>query len=91
MKEIRIRPVLNGFIVTVGCSEVVFTDVDFMFFELKRYQKDPQQVEKEYQEKAINKNHGVPEIAGAAREEEPTLGTGTLLDREIRGVNRERR
>lgn len=54
-KGILINPVLNGFIVKVGCTEVVFTDIDVLCFELKRYYKNPGAVEAEYQKSAINK------------------------------------
>jgi len=56
MREIHIKPVLNGFIVTVGCSVVVFTSIDDLCKELNRYHSAPEQVEKEYQNRAINKS-----------------------------------
>ena len=55
MREIRIKPVLNGFIVTVGCQQVVFPSVETLVSAFKRYQKDPEKVEKEFTESAINK------------------------------------
>jgi hypothetical protein len=60
MKQVTITPVLNGFKVQVGCQEVVFRDIDELCAELKRYQKTPAQVEKEYLVKAVNKNIGGP-------------------------------
>jgi len=54
MKEIFIQPVLNGFIVKIGCSTVVFTSIDRLCSELKRYQTDPSAIEAEYQNQAIN-------------------------------------
>ena len=56
MREIHIKPVLNGFIVTVGCGVVVFTSIDALCEELRRYHSAPEQVEKEYQKAAINKS-----------------------------------
>ena len=47
-REITIKPVLNGYVVTVGCSEVVFTSRKKLVKELARYLKDPQAVEEEY-------------------------------------------
>ncbi len=58
MKEIHIQPVLNGFIVKVGCTKVVFTDIISLTAELQRYHRNPEQVEKEYLENAINKRMG---------------------------------
>ena len=56
MKNVLIEPVLNGFIVTIGCSRVCFTDIDTLCAELKRYQVNPDVVEGEYREGAINKS-----------------------------------
>jgi hypothetical protein len=55
MRKVTINPVLNGFIVEVGCSKVVFNDIDTLCGELIRYQSDPRKVEKEYLEFATNK------------------------------------
>ena len=55
MKDVLISPVLNGWIVTVGCSKVVFTQKMVLLAELDRYMGNPDEVEKEYMEKAVNK------------------------------------
>lgn len=55
MREVRITPVLNGFIVTVGCQTVVFTSMNDLLRELKSYQIDSASVEKEYLSGSINK------------------------------------
>ena len=54
MKEIHIQPVLNGFIVEIGCLKVVFTSIDTLCSELKNYYANPVEVEKWYREHAIN-------------------------------------
>jgi len=54
IKRITIKPVLNGFLVTVGCQEVVFTDIRTVAYELVRYHKDPSGVEQEYIRNAVN-------------------------------------
>lgn len=65
MYEIRIKPVLNGFIVNVGCQTVVFNTAERLCEELIRYAKNPFEVEREYMEKAISQS---PQLAvnGAA-------------------------
>mgnify|MGYP003395068272 CR=1 FL=1 len=68
MKEITIRPVLNGFIVKVGCQELVFPSMEMITKELIRYQVNPDTVEKEYLERAVNKMQG----GGAIGYGEPT-------------------
>lgn len=56
MQKVTISPVLNGFLVTVGCSEVVFNSIEHLCVELRRYQENPAAVEKEYLTKAINRS-----------------------------------
>jgi hypothetical protein len=58
IRQVKINPVLNGFIVEVGCQAVVFESISKLVFEIERYLKAPEKVEKEYLERAINK----PEI-----------------------------
>ncbi len=58
-REIHIRPVMNGFIVTVGCKTVVFTDPARLTSELLRYYKSPEDTEKDYLATAINKGDEV--------------------------------
>jgi hypothetical protein len=65
-REVVIRAVLNGFIVRCGCQEVVFKSLFDMTAEINKYYTDPEVVEKEYQEKAINKpSGGVQDVTAA--------------------------
>lgn len=50
----KITPVLNGFIVKVGCQRVVFETREKLLAELDRYLTDPAGVEAEYRKTAIN-------------------------------------
>lgn len=50
-KTITICRQLNGFVVVVGCRNVVFESQEKMLKEIGRYLDDPQKVEKEYLEK----------------------------------------
>jgi len=54
IKKITIRPVLNGFVVTVGCQEVVFMEIETLVKELIRYHKNPRAVEEEYLQNPVN-------------------------------------
>ena len=58
MRTVKIEPALNGFIVTIGCTRVVFTDIKTLCTELRRYQENPDEVEGEYTRLAINKSRG---------------------------------
>lgn len=51
--DVGIRRVLNGFIVKIGCQEVVFESQEKMLSELGRYFNNPQLVTKEYQDNAF--------------------------------------
>jgi hypothetical protein len=62
MRQVTITPVLNGFLVQVGCQQVVFGSIEELCSELKRYQKAPAAVEKEYLTNAVNKGP-TPELA----------------------------
>ena len=55
MREFTVRPALNGWIVKIGCQEVVFTRDDTLAREMQRYIGDPEGVEREYLAKAVNK------------------------------------
>jgi transcription initiation factor TFIID subunit TAF12 len=55
MRDVTIRAVLNGFVVKVGCQEVVFESRERLLSELDRYLTDPNTVEQEYREQAVNK------------------------------------
>ena len=50
-RDIKIKKVLNGYIVKIGCQKVVFTKRKKLLKELARYWDDPEAVEKEYLEK----------------------------------------
>ena len=55
IREIKITPVLNGFICKVGCQTVVFGDIATLAQNIERYYKNPEAVEKEFIAKAVNK------------------------------------
>ena len=56
MKDIKIYPVLNGFVVKVGCQKIVFTSLAELTKELKRYYgaKNPSEIDKDWEENSIN-------------------------------------
>lgn len=66
-REIHIRPVLNGYIVTVGCQTVVFTSPAVLTAELLRYYNNPDKVAKEYMANPTNQVDSIAQpIAEAA-------------------------
>jgi len=69
MREIHIAPVLNGFVCTVGCQQVVFESRAKLLVELERYLSRPQMTEQEYLEHSVN-----PPGPGVA------MGPGELID-----------
>lgn len=60
-REIRIVPVLNGYICEVECQRIVFQSRNDLVTALNRYYTNPEEVEKEYTANAVNKMRGVPE------------------------------
>jgi hypothetical protein len=53
-REISITPVLNGFIVRVGCQNLVMKTPDELGQEIARYYKEPVATEKAYIANKVN-------------------------------------
>lgn len=60
VRDIIIKPVLNGFVCQVGCQTVVFNDLGEMTSLIKGYYKNPEEVEKEFITNCLNKTMGNP-------------------------------
>jgi hypothetical protein len=58
-RELTIAPVLNGYVVRVGCQVVVFTTREGLLTELDGYLKDPRGYEEKFVKLAL---HGEPEL-----------------------------
>lgn len=54
-RTLVIHPVLNGFIVEVGCQKVVVTSLQKLVEEIGRYYTNPEAVESDYIAAAVNK------------------------------------
>jgi hypothetical protein len=78
MRDFKIKPVLNGFIVEIGCQTVVFTNMSTLVSELLRYQANPHMVEREYQRNAVNKPD--PGLLEEAIERGPRIMPGDELE-----------
>lgn len=48
MRDIIIRPALNGFVVRMGCQRIVFVDRDVMIRALNDYLDEPSKTEERY-------------------------------------------
>lgn len=59
-REITITPVLNGFICQVGCQKVVFLDVRSLAIAVEEYYNHPEDTEKRFIEKAVNRMNEGP-------------------------------
>lgn len=53
-RDVIIRPVLNGWKVTVGCQQLVFENLNTMANALVDYYTDPEKTEKIYLERKKN-------------------------------------
>lgn len=53
-RDIIITPVLNGFILRVGCQQIVLKTPDELGNEIARYYKDPNKVEMQYIKEKVN-------------------------------------
>lgn len=54
IREITIKAVLNGFVVTVGCQTLVFQSPDALATELLHYLIDPDRTEDYYLDHSVN-------------------------------------
>lgn len=60
MKDIHIHPVLNGFIVTVGCQQIVYNNRHVLVSDLAEYFADPKATEERILKESINRDHTMP-------------------------------
>lgn len=54
MRQVTIRPVLSGWVVGVGCQEMVFSDRRQLMIELDRYLEHPDVEEQRWVAGAVN-------------------------------------
>lgn len=80
MREVTIRKVLNGLVITVGCQTLVFNSTDQFLGALRGYIADPEQTEKQWLE-AYKVPAPPGPIAGAEYPQEAVAqqGVGTPL------------
>lgn len=72
-RSIKIIPVLNGFLVEVGCQAVVAKSTNELASQIQRYYENPASVEAEFIKNAVNKTMDVP---GVTREPEYAADRG---------------
>lgn len=48
MRDVKIKKVMNGFTVQVGCQTLVFETQERMMGEIEKYLKNPQETEEMY-------------------------------------------
>jgi len=66
LRNITIKPVLNGFVAQVGCQQLAYTSVDKLVLDVGAYLRDPEATEKRIlKEEGFNAKH--------------TLGVGEAL------------
>ena len=79
MRDINIHPVLNGYVVTVGCQTVVFGGKLALVRALESYLENPEKIEKQYLTEAVN-----PMVVNAATSQEIRY----RADNEVEGIAR---
>lgn len=58
MRNITIKPVLNGYLVTVGCQDLAYTSREKLIADLTSYLNSPEETEKRIlTQEGINKDH----------------------------------
>ena len=63
IRDIRIEPILNGFIVQAGCQRLAYTGVDELIADLGSYLREPEATEKRIlKDKGFNRKHTLPPL-----------------------------
>jgi hypothetical protein len=62
VRDIKIHPVLNGFIVEVGCQTVVFDSLVKLNRAIHDYFTDPEGTEKKFIDEAVNNMRGLQQV-----------------------------
>lgn len=57
LRNVLIKPVLNGWIVEVGCQQVVFDNKERMLKSISSYLDDPKETERYWRTHAVNAKH----------------------------------
>jgi hypothetical protein len=70
IRDIKIKPVLNGFIVECGCQTLVCEDVDRLTKSINTYLKNPETIETEWINNSINSKF-VQSTIGVLRADRP--------------------
>lgn len=71
LREFTIKPVLNGYIVRIGCQIVVFTSLDKLLSTIKSYLCDPSNVEESYLKNSTNSALMIPRHAEVSQAQTP--------------------
>lgn len=54
MRDIIIKPALNGYVVRLGCQRIVFPTRDLMMRALSDYLDNPEKIEEQYKYGSLN-------------------------------------
>lgn len=66
---VTIEFVLNGFVATVGCHKLVYSSIQDLVADLRKYLKNPTKTEQEFREGALNAKF----LPGAPPPEPPSI------------------
>lgn len=77
IRPFTVTPVLNGYLVSIGCQNLAFTSKAMLTDTIKAYLDDPEAVEKDFIESGINSKHLIPRRI-SVRSEERTQDAGEV-------------
>lgn len=94
-RTIIIEPVLNGFIIQVGCQRVVSPNAESLGQEITKYYKDPAGTEEHYNKHRVNNTDDCPQAPTLNRGPECSVPSRTYgesceapREPEVRGIRR---
>ena len=75
MRDITIKPALNGYVVRLGCQRVVFNNRETMLRALNDYLDAPDEIEEQYMRNSMNSKQ-----LGFLRDNERACACETLVE-----------
>ncbi len=84
IRDVKIKAVMNGYIVKVDCQTLVFDSLKKLLKALKKYYKDPEKTEARFAKEAINARYTLgPALGGQfvhleIRNPEDAIGWATV-------------
>jgi hypothetical protein len=62
LRPFEVQPVLNGYIVRIGCKTLIFASIEALVSTIDKYLREPDAVEENYLKNSINSKYQPEEV-----------------------------